>query len=87
MNKIRQAHEQTTAAVNQGWVEGGSFFGSIMAGTLLGWLGDRALGTDPWLIVTGIIVGSVAAFYRMWGLLKTPTGKGAVPERGLPDAG
>lgn len=87
MNKIRQAHEQTTTAVNQGWVEGGSFFGSIMAGTLLGWLGDWVLGTEPWLIVAGIIAGSIAAFYRMWDLMKTPTGKLARPDQDATNAG
>lgn len=70
MKRIKQAHEQTTAAVQQGWVEGGSFFGSIMAGALLGWLGDRWLDTEPWLVVIGIIAGSIAGFYRMWGLMK-----------------
>lgn len=75
MTKIKRAHEQTTAAIQHGWVEGSSFFGSIIAGTLLGWLGDHWLGTDPWLIVTGIVAGSVTGFYRMWAMVRIPTGK------------
>lgn len=76
VTKIKRAHEQTTAAVQQGWVEGGSFFGSIMAGAVLGWLGDRWLGTEPWLVVIGIIAGSISGFYRMWELMKNATSQG-----------
>jgi ATP synthase protein I len=57
---------QVAGAVNQGWLEGGSFFGSILAGTLLGYLGDRWLGTEPWLVVVGILVGAYSGFMRIW---------------------
>jgi ATP synthase protein I len=60
------AHEQITQAVGEGWVAGGSFLSSILAGWLLGWLLDSWLGTDPWFIVIGIILGSINGFYRMW---------------------
>ena len=53
-----------------GWVAGGSFFGSIISGTLLGYLADRWLGTDPWLVIIGIVVGSYSGFMRMWQLSK-----------------
>lgn len=72
---MREAHRGATAAVSEGWMAGGSFFGSVMAGTLLGWLADRWLDTDPWLVVAGSVAGSVAGFYRMWDLIRTPTGK------------
>ena len=81
MSKIEEAHRGATSAVADGWVAGGSFFGSIMAGTLLGWLADRWLDTDPWLLVVGIIVGSVNGFYRMWEMGRTPTGKQSVSGR------
>lgn len=29
-----------------------------------GWLLDRWLGTKPWLLVVGIILGSIAGFYQ-----------------------
>lgn len=48
----------------------GSFVSSILAGTLLGYLGDRVFGTDPWLVVIGIIVGSYAGFMKMWQIAK-----------------
>jgi ATP synthase protein I len=61
---------QVTAAVDDGWIKGGSFLNSILAGTLIGYLLDMWLGTDPWLVVTGVILGSYAGFVRIWRHLK-----------------
>ena len=72
---LRTAHRGAASAVADGWVAGGSFFGSIMAGALLGWLADRWLDTDPWLVAAGIVLGSVSAFVRMWELVRKPAGK------------
>lgn len=58
--------KQTTSAVNDGWMEGGSFFSSILAGTLLGYFLDMWLGTEPWLVVIGIVAGSYSGFMRVW---------------------
>jgi ATP synthase protein I len=60
------ANSQRATAFDHGWVEAGSFIGSILAGTLLGWLADRWLGTDPWLLVAGIVLGSYSGFMVMW---------------------
>ena len=30
----------------------------------LGWLLDRWLGTAPWLMVTGVVLGAIAGFYQ-----------------------
>ena len=35
----------------------------------LGWLLDRWLGTGPWLVVTGIVVGAGIGFYQFVRLL------------------
>jgi F0F1-type ATP synthase assembly protein I len=51
-------------------MEGGSFFSSILAGTLLGYFADLWLGTEPWLVVIGIIVGSYSGFIRVWNFSK-----------------
>ena len=59
-----------TAAVREGWVEGGSFLGSLIAGTLLGFVLDRLLGTTPWLVVVGIVLGSYSGFMRVWRYTK-----------------
>ena len=58
--------KQVTSAVNDGWMEGGSFLGSIISGTLLGYFADQWLGTAPWLVITGILVGAYSGFMRVW---------------------
>ena len=64
--KKESAHERVVAAAGDGWAVGGNFFASIMSGFLLGFLGDKWLGTDPLLVVTGIILGSISGFYSMY---------------------
>ena len=39
------------------------------------------------LVVAGAIAGSVAGFYRMWDLIRTPTGKQPRPRRETGEAG
>lgn len=51
-------------------MEGGSFFNSILAGTLLGYAADHFLGTEPWLVIIGIVVGSYSGFMRVWQFSK-----------------
>jgi len=41
-----------------------SLFASVVSGLIVGWLLDRWLGTKPWLLVLGILLGSVAGFYE-----------------------
>ena len=41
-----------------------SLFASVVAGIIVGWLLDRWLGTAPWLLVAGIVLGAVAGFYE-----------------------
>lgn len=50
----------------EGWVASGSFLGSVLSGFFIGYLLDRWLGTDPWLVVIGIVAGSYSGFVRMW---------------------
>ena len=61
-------HRQVAEAIDHGWVAGGSFFGSIMAGLLIGWIIDNFAGTYPAFVVVGIIVGSISGFIQMWAL-------------------
>ena len=68
--KQETATRQVHSAVNDGWFHGGSFFSSLIAGTLLGYFADKWLGTDPWLVVIGIVVGSYAGFVKMWDYMK-----------------
>lgn len=54
------------SAVTDGWMGGGAFFDSLIAATLLGYVADRWLGTDPWLVVSGIVLGSYVGFAKVW---------------------
>ena len=42
---------------------------SIVSCLLVGWALDRWLGTSPWLIVVGIVLGSVAGFMQFIRLM------------------
>ena len=44
----------------------GSFFSSIIAGTLLGYFADRWLGTDPWLTLVFLLLGIVSGFRNIY---------------------
>jgi ATP synthase protein I len=41
-----------------------TLFASVVSLCGVGWLLDRWLGTKPWLLVIGIIVGAAAGFYQ-----------------------
>ena len=66
MREPHNAHRDVTSAFSEGWIGGGSFLGSILSGTLLGLLLDSWLGTEPWFVVGGIVVGSYSGFLRVW---------------------
>jgi hypothetical protein len=68
-------HRQVAIAVNEGYFQGGGFFGSIIAGLLLGALLDWWLGTAPIFIVVGIVLGAVNGFYRTHGVMKRQMAK------------
>ena len=51
-------------------MEAGSFLNSILAGALLGYLLDWWLGTEPWLVIIGIVLGSYSGFMKIWAMLK-----------------
>jgi ATP synthase protein I len=39
-------------------------FSSVISFCGAGWLLDRWLGTKPWLLVIGLVLGAVAGFYQ-----------------------
>jgi ATP synthase protein I len=57
---------RVTTGLNAGWIQGGNLIGSVLAGWLLGFLVDTWLGTEPWFVVIGILLGSYSGFMRMW---------------------
>jgi len=52
------------------WSETGGFLGAILAGLLLGFLGDRLFGTEPVLVVLGIVAGFSVGFWRMYQIAR-----------------
>lgn len=62
---------QLRIAINEGRRDGGSFFGSVLAGTLLGLLLDWWWGTSPIVVIIGVLLGSYAGFARLWHEIKS----------------
>jgi F0F1-type ATP synthase assembly protein I len=48
------------------WSAGVAFFGSVAFTLFLGWLADLLLGTSPWGIVGGIVLGSIIGFLQFF---------------------
>ena len=47
------------------YAAGFSLFGAVVGGLIVGWLLDRWLGTKPWLLVVGLVLGAAAGFYEL----------------------
>ena len=47
------------------WSSGADFVSNVVAGLLLGLLLDWWLGTSPWLVIAGILLGVYAGWRRM----------------------
>jgi ATP synthase protein I len=41
-----------------------TLFASVVTLCGIGWLLDRWLGTKPWLMVAGLVLGSITGFYQ-----------------------
>jgi len=52
------------------WTSSGDFLGAILAGVVLGFLGDWAFGTDPLLVVLGAVAGFGVGFWRLYEIAK-----------------
>ena len=46
------------------YAAGITLFASVATFTALGWVLDKWLGTDPWLLIGGIVLGSAAGLYE-----------------------
>ena len=48
------------------WSAGIAFFGAVVFMLILGWGADVLLGTSPWGIVGGIVLGSIIGFVQFF---------------------
>lgn len=56
--------EETNRKAGLAYTAAFSLFAAVVSGLGLGWLLDRWLGTSPWLLVAGLVLGIVAGFYE-----------------------
>jgi F0F1-type ATP synthase assembly protein I len=56
--------QETNRKSGMAYAAGFTLFASVAAFTGLGWLGDRWFHTDPWLLILGIVLGSIAGLYQ-----------------------
>jgi ATP synthase protein I len=56
--------EETTQKSGIAYAAGLVLFSSVLVLCGVGWLLDRWLGTKPWLLVVGTVLGAAAGFYQ-----------------------
>jgi ATP synthase protein I len=56
--------EETTQKTGIAYAAGLVLFSSVLVLSGVGWLLDRWLGTKPWLLVVGTVLGAAAGFYQ-----------------------
>ncbi len=54
------------SGVDQAHAMGVELMAAIMTWAAIGWYADRALGTGPWLLAIGAIIGNAAGIYLVW---------------------
>jgi len=61
---MREGDEETNRKTGLAYAAALSLFAAVVAGLIIGWLLDRWLGTRPWLLVLGIVLGAAAGFFE-----------------------
>jgi len=57
---------ETTRKSSLAWSAGIVFFGSVVFMLVLGWFADLLLGSSPWGLVGGIVLGSIIGFVQFF---------------------
>jgi len=66
-NKPDQFLEENSRKENiSGWVLTTSFGSSVISGLLIGLLIEYFVNINPYGIISGIILGSINGYYRLW---------------------
>lgn len=56
--------EETNRKSGLAYAAAFSLLAAVIGGLVLGWALDRWLGSSPWLLVAGILLGAAAGFYE-----------------------
>jgi F0F1-type ATP synthase assembly protein I len=65
-----QSTAETVRQTGLAWSAGIAFFGAIVFMLFMGWLVDLLVGTSPWGIVGGIILGSIVGFMQFFRITR-----------------
>ncbi len=63
-----ESFAETTRRDGLAWSAGIAFFASVVFMLVLGWGADLLLGSSPWGIVCGIVIGSLIGFVQLFRL-------------------
>jgi F0F1-type ATP synthase assembly protein I len=58
------ADQETNRKSGMAYAAGFTLFASVAALTGLGWFADSWFKTDPWLLILGIVLGSISGLYQ-----------------------
>ena len=58
--------EETVRRTGLAFTTGVAFFGAVVFMLVLGWLADLFLGSSPWGIVVGIVLGAMIGFIQLF---------------------
>lgn len=62
LSNFARAMRDAEPYLQAGW----SLAGAVALGAVVGYLADRKLGTTPWLLVVGSLLGLAAGFYSLF---------------------
>lgn len=62
--------EETVRRSGLAWSAGIVFFSAIVFMLFLGWIADQLLGSSPWGLVGGIVLGSIVGFVQFFRISK-----------------
>ena len=65
-NFTPQSPDETIRQSGLAWSTGIAFFAAIASMLLLGWFIDWLLGSAPWGMVIGIVVGALIGFFQLF---------------------